>query len=108
MDALKRNGFNVMSDLLDKSGLAANLSTEGPFTVFAMTDDGFAELKSKAPMWYNTFTTDLVRANLVLSDHIVNELVSHSTIRPGGTVTTLEGPVYFDSVDNGAVCRLTI
>ena len=32
MNAMKRSGFNKMADLLERTGLAANLSTPGPFT----------------------------------------------------------------------------
>lgn len=100
MDVMQRKGFNMMINILTKTGLANNLTAAGPFTIFALTDDGFKELKSKAPAWYNYFISNPIP---VLLDFIVKGLVKPSNIRPGMTAMSQGGKVYFDSVDNGKV-----
>ena len=103
VDALRRNGFNFMLDLLDEANLAANLSTKGPVTLFAMTDDAFIDLKTKSPMWYSALVNDQNLAKNVLSNHIVNDLVPRSNILPGANILTQGGPILVSSIDNGAV-----
>ncbi len=90
----------MMINVLVKTGLANNLTAAGPFTVFALTDDGFKELKSKAPAWYNYFIPNPIP---VLLDFIVKGLVKPSNIRPGMSAMSQGGKIYFDSVDNGKV-----
>lgn len=104
MDVMHRTGFNMMTDLLERSGWGKNLTTSGPFTVFAMTDAGFDELKLKAPVWFNTLTTDMSIAALIMSNHIVSDWVHRYTVRPGKSIMSLGGPIYFDPVDDGKVC----
>ena len=103
MDAMKRMGFNEMVKLLEKTGQAANLTTPGPWTVFAMVDEGFNKMKIKSPDMYNTVTNNIERATLFMADHIVSGLVPRFGIRSGMSANSWEGPIYFDSVDNGLV-----
>lgn len=100
---MQRNGLNTMTDLLKKSGVANNLTSSGPFTVFAITDAGFNELRLKAPTWYNTFTTNMTVAAAVLPNYIVNGRVPRTAILPDVFVRAQGGIIYFDSVDNGKV-----
>ncbi|XP_069977589.1 periostin [Penaeus vannamei] len=43
-EELTKRGFTTLVDLVTKAGLAETLSTQGPFTVFAPTNDAFAAL----------------------------------------------------------------
>jgi len=107
MDVLQRNGFTRMVNLLRFSGLANNLTTNGPFTVFAVTNAGLEELQQKAPTWYNTFSTNPNVAAAFFPSYIVNGWVPRSSIRPGGSINTLNGPIYLSSADKGAVIPTT-
>lgn len=103
MDVMQRNGFDKMTDLLRRSGWGKNLTFTGPFTVFAITNAGFDELKSKAPAYFNTLTTDMTVAKAILADHIVENKVPRAAIKPHTSTVSLGGPIFFDSVDNGRV-----
>jgi len=92
-----------MVNMLERINWAANLSTPGPWTVFAVTDAGFNELAIKSPDWHNTFTTNVAVMPPMMSNHIVRGLVPRSAMRPGVTIMTLERPIYFETVGRGRV-----
>jgi len=103
LDVLRLKGFTTTVDLFDKIGWTANITSPGPWAVFALTDAGFNELKVKAPAWHNTFTTNLTITPGMMDNHVVKGLVPNSSIRPGESAMTLEGPIFFNSIDNGPV-----
>ena len=97
---MKLNGLNKMTDLLRKTGLANTLSSSGPWTVFAIIDEGFDELETKSPTWFRSLATNMTVATAIMSNHIVNASLPYSAIRPGTSAMSLEGPIFFDSLNN--------
>jgi uncharacterized surface protein with fasciclin (FAS1) repeats len=89
--------FSILVEAVVAAGLVDALSAEGPFTVFAPTNDAFAALLtelgvSKADLLANT---DLLTA--VLTYHVVPGRVLASGVPIGADVTTLQGATF--SVD---------
>ena len=101
---MQRHGLNQMTKLLKATGFAENnLTSSGPWTVFAMTDAGFDDLQLKTPKWHKTLTTNMTMAPFMMANHIVKGLIPESSIRPGASSETLGDPVTFHSIENGKV-----
>ncbi len=100
IDVMKLNGLNKMTDLLIKTGLANILSSSGPWTVFAIIDEGFDELETKSPTWFRSLTTNMTVATAIMPNHIVNAPWPYSAVRPGKSAMSLESPIFFDLLNN--------
>jgi len=80
--------FSILADLLDQAGLADVLSGDGPFTLFAPTNDAFAALDQE--------TLDAVGADMglltnVLLYHVVEGTVLSSDLVDEAMVPTVNG-----------------
>lgn len=93
--------FSTLLTAVGEAGLAETLSSEGPFTVFAPSDDAFAALPE------GTLETLLKPANrdqlaAILTYHVVPAEVMAADVSPG-EVTTVNGSVFTVSVDGDDV-----
>ncbi|MFT7464403.1 MAG: transforming growth factor-beta-induced protein [Pseudohongiellaceae bacterium] len=99
--AVEAGTFKTLAAALGAGGLAGVLQTEGPFTVFAPTDEAFAALPE------GTVESLLLPENLdklvsILKYHVVSGRVYSDQLKNGG-VDTLQGShVQVDLNDNGA------
>ena len=99
--AAENGNFGTLVQLIEAAGLVEALSGEGPFTVFAPTDDAFAELDEAT-------VADLMKPEnkdqlaAVLKYHVVSGAVKSDAIS-SGKVDTLEGSQIKVKVKNGAV-----
>ena len=86
---------------LSHAGLVSALQGEGPFTVFAPTDDAFAA----AGIDLSTFDTDEENATLVdiLTYHVYSGSVESSQVTDGMTATMLNGDDATFAVTNESV-----
>ena len=90
VDVAAANGsFNTLVAAVQAAGLEETLSSEGPFTVFAPTDEAFAALPE------GTVDKLLLPENQevltqILSYHVISGAVPSSDIE-SGAVTTVEG-----------------
>ena len=86
---------------LDRADLVTTLSGDGPFTVFAPTDDAF----TAAGIDLDSFNTDDEIATLVdiLTYHVLAGAVNSSQVNDGMTATMLNGDDVTFSVTNGTV-----
>ena len=86
---------------LAHAGLVDDLQAQGPFTVFAPTDDAFAA----AGIDLSTFDTDEENATLVdiLTYHVYVGAVEAAQVIDGMTATMLNGDDATFSVSNGVV-----
>jgi len=82
--------FKRLFKLLLDADLVQILSGDGPFTVFAPTDDAFAKL---GPFTGNCLGKSANRAGLIalLRYHVISGRVASSTLKNGTKVETLEG-----------------
>jgi len=88
-------GFDTLVTALTAADLVGTLQGEGPFTVFAPTDEAFAELNQT---WLTDLLEDVDNLTKVLTYHVVSGKVMSSDLE-NGTVTTLEGSNITIAVD---------
>ena len=88
--AVAAGSFNTLAAALKAGGLVDALKGDGPFTVFAPTDEAFAKLPKGT---VETLLKPENKSKLVdiLTYHVVKGAVHASDLRDGEMVTTLEG-----------------
>ena len=86
---------------LSHAGLVSALQADGPFTVFAPTDDAFAA----AGIDLSTFDTDEENATLtdILLYHVISGAVASSDVTDGLSVESLNGDDVSFTVSGGSV-----
>lgn len=100
-----RNGsFTTLTRALKAAGLVDTLSGQGPFTVFAPTDDAFAALEKQAPGTLETLLKPENKAKLVkiLTYHVVPGSVKSTQLK-AGNVQTVEGSAVMVNLNGGKV-----
>lgn len=92
--------FSTLVAALDRADLVATLSTPGPFTVFAPTNDAFGSFLDA-----NGLTADQLLANPNLADiltyHVVSGSVGSSDVTPGRVNTIAGDPFFVSQAPNG-------
>ena len=97
--AVAAGSFNTLAKLLTDAGLVETLKGEGPFTVFAPTDDAFAAVPAET---LTALAADKALLTKVLTYHVVPGKVMAADIKPGD-VATVAGPTIKLSVVDGKV-----
>ena len=92
--------FSTLVELLTTAGLAETLSGEGPYTVFAPTNEAFETVEAA--------TLEELRNNpeqlaTVLQNHVVEGNLTADQLSDGMTVTTLAGNELEVSIDGDTV-----
>ena len=87
-EALYAGSFGILAGLLVDAGLVQALRADGPFTVFAPTDDAFATVPA-ATLDAVMNDNDLLTA--VLTYHVVAGAFSMADAKDGDVLTTLQG-----------------
>jgi uncharacterized surface protein with fasciclin (FAS1) repeats len=80
-------GFDTLATALTAADLVTTLQDDGPFTVFAPTDEAFEALNQT---WLTNLLEDVDNLTKVLTYHVVSGKVM-STDLANGSVATLEG-----------------
>jgi uncharacterized surface protein with fasciclin (FAS1) repeats len=81
-------GFSTLATALTEAGLVEALQAEGPFTVFAPTDDAFAALPEGA---LDALLADTEALTDVLLYHVVSGQIFSGDLSDGATAETLQG-----------------
>ena len=99
--AIKNSSFSTLVDAVVKAELDGTLSGDGPFTVFAPTNEAFNELFNDLGV---TGISDLTKDDLVpiLQYHVVSGNVRSENLSTG-SVTTLNGDIQVDVGDNVSI-----
>ncbi|SIS49497.1 Uncaracterized surface protein containing fasciclin (FAS1) repeats [Roseivivax lentus] len=100
--ATEAGSFTTLAAAIDAAGLTETLEGEGPFTVFAPTDDAFAALPE------GTVETLLMEENLdqltaILTYHVVPGAVMSGDLSDGMEAETVQGGTVEISIDGGTV-----
>lgn len=99
--ASNNESFSTLVQAVQAAGLADTLSGEGPYTVFAPTDEAFATLPDGAlEFLLQPENRDLLRQ--VLTYHVVSGEVTSSELSPG-VVQALGGGLAVGVFDSGIV-----
>ncbi|MGB8698088.1 MAG: fasciclin domain-containing protein [Thermosynechococcaceae cyanobacterium] len=93
--------FKVLTKALQETGLDKTLAGDGPFTVFAPTDDAFAKLP---PGTVETLLKPENKDKLtaILTYHVLSSKVVSGEIKPG-SVPTVQGQPITIKVESGGV-----
>jgi uncharacterized surface protein with fasciclin (FAS1) repeats len=93
--AVAAGKFKTLVALVKKAGLAGTLSAPGSLTVFAPTDQAFANLKKSNPALYEKVATDKKLLRSVLTYHVVGKKIpaaaATAAAKKGLKVKTVEG-----------------
>lgn len=87
--------FSMLYEALDAVGFLETLAEEGPFTLFAPTDEAFMQLAEEELEELVNDPDALLR---VLSYHVAEGLFSHDDLLEVSEMTTLEGAQVFITV----------
>ncbi|MGZ3239006.1 MAG: fasciclin domain-containing protein [Burkholderiaceae bacterium] len=97
--ATASGSFKTFVAAAKAAGLTDTLKNQGPFTVFAPTDEAFAKLP---PETWNALMKDKVKLAQVLSHHIVPGRILVAEVKPGPT-KTVDGSSITLTSDNGKI-----
>ena len=86
--ALSAGNFKTLSSLLKTSGLVDALKGQGPFTIFAPTDDAFAQL---SPETLDALNKDPKKLETLLKYHVVKGALTAADVAKSSGAETLEG-----------------
>ena len=86
--ATKAGGFSTLLKAAEVAGLVDTLSTGGPFTVFAPTDDAFSKIPSET---LNSLLADPKKLKGILLYHTIEGKVMSSDLSGTMKVNTLQG-----------------
>jgi LPXTG-motif cell wall-anchored protein len=86
--ALAAGNFTTLSALLKTAGLTDTLKGQGPFTIFAPTDDAFAQL---SPESLAALNADPQKLETLLKYHVVEGALKADAAAQSGGAKTLEG-----------------
>ena len=93
--AVAAGKFKTLVALVKKAGLAGTLSAPGNLTVFAPTDQAFANLKKSDPTLYNKVATNKKLLQSVLTYHVVGKRIpaaaAIAAAKKGLKVKTVQG-----------------
>jgi len=93
--AVAAGKFKTLTALVKKAGLAGTLSAPGSLTVFAPTDQAFANLKQSDPALYDKVATDKTLLRSVLTYHVVGKRIpaaaAVAAARKGLKLKTVQG-----------------
>jgi len=98
--ALEAGTFNTLATALNEAGLVETLKGEGPFTVFAPTDDAFAKLPEGS---VQGLLNDKKALTKVLLYHVVSGNVTSDQVVKLNSATTLSKDDVKISVKDGKV-----
>jgi len=99
--AVQAGQFTTLATALEAAGLVDTLKGEGPFTVFAPTDDAFAALpEGTLDTLLEDPQGDLTQ---ILTYHVVPGKVMSTDLSDGMTATTVQGSDLTFSIRDGAV-----
>jgi transforming growth factor-beta-induced protein len=98
--AVEDGRFDTLVTALTEAGLVETLQGEGPFTVFAPTDDAFASLPAGA---LEALVADIDALTVTLLDHVVDGKVMAVDVveLDGQEVETLAGSSALIKIDDG-------
>jgi uncharacterized surface protein with fasciclin (FAS1) repeats len=98
--AVEAGSFTTLVAAVEAAGLVETLSGEGPFTVFAPTDEAFAALPEGT---VEGLLEDTEALTAVLTYHVVPGAVMSGDLSDGMTATTVNGADIEVGIDMGTV-----
>lgn len=98
--AASTNDFSTLVAAVDAAGLVETLSSPGPFTVFAPTNDAFARFLEDNNLEASALLQSPALAD-VLTYHVLASSVPSSSVTPGRVNTVAGVPFFVSQAPNG-------
>ncbi|RBP51643.1 fasciclin domain-containing protein [Arenicella xantha] len=98
--AVAAGSFNTLAAALTEAGLIDTLKGDGPFTVFAPTDDAFAKIPADQ---LKAIMADKELLTSILTYHVVSGKVMASDVVKLSSATTLQGSDVTVNTDDGVM-----
>jgi uncharacterized surface protein with fasciclin (FAS1) repeats len=106
VDVAVNNGFETLVAAVQAAGLVDTLSGDGPFTVFAPTDEAFAALP---PGMLDGVLADVDALTAILTYHVVPGKVLAADVVGLSSATSVQGDdIAIEVVDGGVVLNGTV
>lgn len=86
--AVAAGSFNTLAKAIEAAGLTETLKGEGPFTVFAPTDEAFARLPKGT---VDALLKDKAKLTAILTYHVVSGKVSSTDVAGMSSAKTVNG-----------------
>ncbi|MEH2255763.1 fasciclin domain-containing protein [Nostoc sp.] len=86
--AINAGSFNTLVTAITTAGLDTALKGDGPFTVFAPTDEAFSKLPSGA---VEELLQDVIKLRKVLEYHVVSGKINAADLVQSQKLTTTQG-----------------
>ena len=99
--AMGAGQFNTLVSAVKAAGLVDTLKGEGPFTVFAPTDEAFSALGSTVEDLLKPENKD--KLTQILTYHVIPGKVMSTDLVDDATPATVEGATVTIDLDNGAM-----
>lgn len=96
--AINAGSFNTLVTAVTTAGLDTALKGEGPFTVFAPTDEAFSKLASGT---VESLLQDIPKLRQILEYHVVSGKVMAADVVKTDSVSTVEGSSLKIDASNG-------
>jgi uncharacterized surface protein with fasciclin (FAS1) repeats len=96
--AVNAGSFNTLVAAVQAAGLVDTLKGEGPFTVFAPTDEAFAKLPEGT---VDALLNDIPKLTKILTYHVVSGKVLAADVVKLKSATTVEGSEVKIDASNG-------
>jgi uncharacterized surface protein with fasciclin (FAS1) repeats len=96
--AVEAGSFNTLATALTAAGLIETLSGEGPFTVFAPTDEAFAKIPAET---LAAVLADKEKLTAILTYHVVSGKVMAADVVKLDNATTVQGSDVAIDASNG-------
>ncbi|GAB5490646.1 MAG: hypothetical protein Phog2KO_08610 [Phototrophicaceae bacterium] len=101
--ALQTDGLETLSLAVVRGGFLSTLNGEGPFTVFAPTDEAFATALDTLGLTADELLADQELLSSVLTYHVVEGAVMAADLEDGMEVETLNGAILTVGVSDDGV-----
>jgi len=98
--AKQAGGFTKLTRAIEAAGLADALNQQGPFTVFAPTDEAFDKLP---PGTLDALLKDKKKLTAVLTYHVLSGKMTSDQVAKLHNAKTLQGSEVTISKENGSV-----
>lgn len=98
--AISAGSFNTLVTAVTAAGLDTALKTQGPFTIFAPTDEAFSKLPSGT---FESLLQDVIKLRKILEYHVVQGQVRAAEVVKLTSVTTVAGSDLKIDASNGIV-----
>jgi uncharacterized surface protein with fasciclin (FAS1) repeats len=86
--------FSILVEAVGAADLATTLSSPGPLTVFAPTNDAFAALLAELGVTKDQLLADKALLTAVLTYHVLPARVLQADVPAGKAITTVQGGIF--------------